>query len=96
MNETELPKYVIIPYPAMDELMKRLGKIEKMLEDSKSRDGPLGNYITEKDAMKLLDKGTTWFWNQRKAGTLKGKKAGNCWYYQYSDIILFIDNGKTD
>lgn len=94
--ETELPKFVIVPYDRMEELLQRLGSIEKSLQQNKSNSGGLGDYISEHEAKKILGKQTTWFWNKRKSGELIARKAGNTWYYKQNDILKFIENGKSE
>jgi hypothetical protein len=79
----------------MEELLQKLTRIEKAIQSQKNDGKGLGDFITEKEAMKLLDKGATWFWNKRQSGELTGKKAGNSWYYKQSDILKFIENGKS-
>lgn len=54
----------------------------------------VGNYISQKEAMNLLNRKTTWFHNKRKSGELPGIKSGNSWWYQMSDIENFILNGS--
>jgi hypothetical protein len=86
-------KFSIVPVDWMDELMQKVDKLTEALLKSNSQGmEPLGGYITEAEAKHLLSKGTTWFWNMKKAGKLKGRKAGNRWYYKKSDLLAFIEN----
>lgn len=89
-----LPKFVIVPYDKMDELMQKVDKLCETSCNSKHDKGVLDGYVTEKEAKELLSKGTTWFYNKRISGELVGSKAGNQWYYQKSEIIKFIENGR--
>jgi hypothetical protein len=91
-----LEKFAFIPYQKLDELFQLVRKIEEKIDGSSSNSkNSLGEYINESEAKQMLQKGTTWFWNKRKSGELKGKKAGNNWYYQRKDIIKFIESGST-
>lgn len=95
MSES-FPKFVIVPYQKMDEILEKVNRIsEALLQGHQEVSGTIGEFISEQEAKALLSKGTTWFWNKRKAGDLKGRKAGNQWYYKKSDIIEFIENGKS-
>ncbi|MEI6766783.1 MAG: hypothetical protein WCM76_14225 [Bacteroidota bacterium] len=95
MTET-LPRFALIPYEKMDELMEMMKKMQTFLhQGNKQEQGALDDYILEKDAKVLLQKGTTWFWNKRRSKEISGKKAGNQWYYLKSEILKFIENGKT-
>ena len=93
--QNELPKFVIVPYESMEELLQKVCRIEKAMQNQAKDSTGLGDFITEKEAMKLLNKGPTWFWNKRQSGDLTGKKAGNSWYYKQSDILKFIENGTA-
>ena len=90
----DIPKYVIVPYEKMEELMRKIDKLCEAFTFINKDKNILGEYITENEAKEILSKETTWFWNKRKAGELTGKKAGNKWYYKRSDILKFIENGK--
>ena len=93
MNESS--KFAIVPVDWMEELMQKVDKLSEALLKSNSRESePLGGYISEAEAKHLLSKGTTWFWNMKKAGKIKGKKAGNRWYYKKSEILGFIENSS--
>lgn len=88
---------VIVPYEKMDELIQKLDKIDKNVANLLQQNNSLlGDFITEKDAKVILSKGTTWFWNKRKSGELKGKHVGNTWYYKKADIIKLIERGSTN
>ena len=90
-----VPRFTIVPYERMDELMEKIDKLSATLLKAKKHDkGVLGDYIPEKDAKQLLSKATTWFWNKRKSGELTGRKAGNQWYYKESDILNFIEKSS--
>jgi hypothetical protein len=93
MNESS--KFAIVSIDWMEEMMRKVDKLTEAILKSPSREAePLGGYISEQEAKHLLSKGTTWFWNMKKAGKLKGKKAGNRWYYKRSEILGFIENGS--
>lgn len=95
MNEKP-QQFVFVPYDKMEELMNKIDRLTEALNLSKqSNSSTLGDYISEKEAKTTLNKGSTWFWNKRKAGELKGHKAGGEWYYKKSEILNFIENGKT-
>jgi len=89
--------FVLIPEEVMNELIqaiKDLKMLKETLEKGNNSDA-LGDYIPEEQAMELLDRGKTWFFNKRKSGELPGKKAAGRWYYKKEDIIKFIQNGRS-
>ncbi len=55
----------------------------------------LGDFISQKDAMKTLGRKTTWFYNMRTNGKLRAMKAANQWWYKKDDIKEFINNGSA-
>lgn len=91
----KVEKYVIVPFERMEELMQKVDKISNAMMNGTHDKGSLGEFVTEKEAKAALSKGTTWFWNKRKAGELKGRKAGNQWYYKKSEILKLIENGRS-
>lgn len=93
MNDT-LPKFAIVPYEKLDELFNKVDLLTQNMKNTHSDTKGLGDYISEKEAKELLQKGTTWFWNKRQSKELSAKKAGNTLYYKRSDILKFIENGK--
>lgn len=91
----EQQQYAFVPYDKMDELMGKIEKLTAAFNAGKNIDNSvLGDYISEKEAKNLLSKGTTWFWNKRRTGELKGNKAGNQWYYNKKEILNLIEKGK--
>jgi hypothetical protein len=90
--------FYLVPEKALEELIiavKNIKKFQENLERGEENVKPLGDYIDEDQAMKVLKRGKTWFWNKRKTGELQGKKAGGRWYFKISNIYKFIDDGRT-
>ena len=90
-------QFAFVPYEKLDELLSKVNQINETLSNTgsyTSSKNVLGDYISEKEAKQLLEKGTTWFWNKRQSKELSAKKAGNTLYYKRSDILKFIENGK--
>ena len=69
----------------INEILEKLKNIEKMLNKPLSVD----DYISEREAKKLLTRGTTWFWEQRKKG-LPSYKLGAEVYYKKSDLLILM------
>ncbi len=51
----------------------------------------INGYITEKQAKEILNKRTTWFWDQRKKGILPYKKLGATVYYKEEVIYKLFE-----
>lgn len=89
--------FYLIPKEALDELIQAIQDIRQvqvMLESSNRKEA-MGDWIPEEDAMELLGRGKTWFWDKRKTGELPGKKAAGRWYYKLSEINKYIENGTN-
>jgi hypothetical protein len=87
----------MVPEKAFQDLIETVHSIRKFQETQGSGEKnaqALGDYIDEDQAMKILRRQKTWFWNKRKTGELPGKKAAGRWYYKVVDINKFIENGR--
>ena len=65
--------------------------IKKSSQDEKS----VGEYIPQSEAMKILNRKTTWFHLKRKSDELPATKSGNQWWYKKEDIESFVKNGNV-
>lgn len=87
--------YFLVPKNWLETIVKTQERILALLEGSQKQIGSLGNYITEREAIIILGKKTTWFWKMRKSGKLSSTKIGGTNYYDKKDIILLLDNNKV-
>ena len=72
-------------------IIKKLNDIDDKLEKPKSFD----DYVSELEAKKLLGRGTTWFWERRKAGELHYTKLGGQVYYLKSDLVKYLEDRSS-
>ena len=94
--ENNQNQFAFVPYDKMEELLQKVNILtEAVLNNTNQDRAGLGDLMPEEEAKALLSRGTTWFWEKRKSGELKAKKAGNKWYYKRSDILKFIENGRS-
>ena len=77
---------------AVKEAMKSVLSIDYKKEKQENVT-QLGEYVSQYEAMKMLNRKTTWFHNKRKSGELPAKKSANQWWYKKSDLENFINNG---
>ena len=73
----------------LQEIKAELKEIKQNVSKPKERD--LGDWITQEEAMKLLRRGVTWLWQQRRAGNLKWTKIGGEVLYSYTSIMDYLD-----
>ena len=82
---------VVVPAQLVDEIKQLLNDL-KVNQSSKSDSTPVfGEFISEKDARKLLDRKTTWFYEQRRSGRLPYSKVGSKVYYRLIDIHKLLE-----
>jgi len=90
-NSQEPTNLVVVPAQLVDEIKQLLNDL-KVNQSSKSDSTPVfGEFISEKDARKLLDRKTTWFYEQRRSGRLPYSKVGSKVYYRLIDIHKLLE-----
>ena len=90
-NSQEPTNLVVVPAQLVDEIKQLLNDL-KVNQSSKSDSTPIfGEFISEKDARKLLDRKTTWFYEQRRSGRLPYSKVGSKVYYRLIDIHKLLE-----
>ena len=72
-------------------ILRKLSRIESLVRGGK--EVKLSDYISEHEAKKVFNKGSTWFWNQRQLG-LPYHKIGSEVYFLRSDLLEFIKKNK--
>ncbi len=80
-----------------DELLEAIDEKFKQyfpMQSQKEEVSTVGEYISQQEAMKLLGRKATWFYNKRQSNELPAIKSGNSWWYLMSDIEKFIKNGR--
>ena len=80
----------LIPEDVLDGLVANQDRILAILEAKK--EATLNGFITEKDAITLVNKKSTWFWQMRKTGQLPFKKIGQTIYYSVDDINSLLQS----
>ncbi len=93
-NSQEPTNLVVVPAQLVDEIKQLLNDL-KVNQSSKSDSTPVfGEFISEKDAQKLLGRRTTWFYEQRRSGKLPFSKVGSKVFYRTLDIHTLISNNN--
>jgi hypothetical protein len=96
-NEKNEESYFIVPKAFLQAIADSNRKILSFLENTNPNPiNSIGDYISEREAKKLLNKKTTWFWNMRKNGKLAFSKMGGTNFYSKSDIIKLLESTKHD
>ncbi len=91
-NSNESQIFSLVPSEVLSELLEAQNKIISLLSGSAERtENSIGDYITEPEAKRLLDRRATWFWAMRKSGKLPFSKVGNKIFYKRTDLIQLID-----
>ena len=82
--------FCMIPEEVLDNLVAKQDRILELLEVKK--DAALNGFVPEKQAMELINKKSTWFWQMRKTGQLPFKKIGKTIYYSLNDLYSLLQN----
>lgn len=72
-----------------------LEQIKAVLEGRASVKG-LDDYLSEKEAIRLLGRGPTWLWAERRKGKLPFTKVGNSIRYKRSDLIAYLEAHRVE
>jgi hypothetical protein len=87
-NESNKKGIYLVPEEILDSLVANQDRILEILNAKK--EASLNGFITEKDAIAIVNKKTTWFWQLRKTGQLPFKKIGQTIYYSMDDINALL------
>jgi hypothetical protein len=82
--------FSLVPDEVLDTLVAKQDRILELLEAKK--DATLNGFVTEKQAMQIVKKKATWFWQMRKTGQIPYKKIGKTIYYSVDDLSSLLDN----
>ena len=78
----------LIPEDVLNSIITKQDKILDILSERKPPG--LKGFLTEKEAMVMVNKKVTWFWQMRKTGRLSFKKIGKTTYYSTEDIVALL------
>ncbi len=90
-------QFYVVPKVILEKILEGNEKILTKLNADESSSGKTlpGGYITEVEAKTMLKRGTTWFWNMRKAGFLNSAKMGGKNHYSIKEIQTLLDSAFT-
>ncbi len=74
----------LVPEQFLHSVLQRQEKILELLQGKETHS--LNGFISEKQAMDILHKKGTWFWQMRTTGKLPFRKLGKTIYYSLTDI----------
>ncbi len=92
-NNTDENQFLIIPVRDLAEIKEKLSLILKNMSlEPNVKNKHDSEYMDQTGAEKYLNKKTTWFWQQRKAGKLSFKKLGNKNFYKKSELDRLFED----
>jgi len=100
-EQNQFNAMVLVPGQRLERMDKLLLTMYSILKDMPTAKPTLngmigGKFIPETTAKEMLGKGTTWFWQMRKAGKLEYKKVGSKIYYVVDDLEKLIEGGDHE
>lgn len=84
---------VVVPAQLVDDVKQLINELQSQKNANVENGSVLGEFISEKDAKVILDRKTTWFYEQRRSGRLPYSKVGSKVYYKKDDLLNLL-NGK--
>ena len=95
MNEIDNKKYVMVERNELQEILESAIKniVGKEETEKESEIKQIGGYVSQREAMKLLNRKNTWFHTKRKSRELIGKKSANQWWYKRSELENYLKKG---
>lgn len=91
---------ITIESKAYKQLINKFNKVydllENLIEDNALEEEHfLSEYISEDEAKKVLNYGTTWFWNLRKSG-FPYYKLGYKVFYKKADFVTYLNDAGVN
>lgn len=91
-NSQEQTNLVLVPVQLVDEIKQLLNEFKLNHSSQQEVNTSLGEFISEKEARKILDRKTTWFYEQRRSGRLPYSKVGSKVYYKRENLFNLLKN----
>lgn len=95
MNKERAKIFMMVDRDQLKEIVEQSVRkaISQKANVNQVRGSQLGDFIPQSEAMKILNKKTTWFHLKRKSGELPAIKSANQWWYKKEDLEAFVKNG---
>ncbi len=91
-NYQEQTNFVLVPHQLFEDVKQLINTLKLQQSNLAESEQVLGDFISEKEARKLLDRKTTWFYEQRRSGRLPYSKVGSKVYYKRNDLLNLLEN----
>lgn len=92
----EQTNLVLVPVQMLDEIKQLINELKSLHTREADKSEVLGDFISEREARKLLGRRTTWFYEQRRSGKLPFSKVGSKVFYQIKDIHSLISKNHDE
>jgi hypothetical protein len=89
LSQGEPVVLMAVPSEMLEQIIQKLDELSAVVKGGHPE--KLGDWISEKEAQKLLGRKATWFWNRRKNGELVFTKVGNKIMYSRESILAFLN-----
>lgn len=84
-------QFMLVSNRRIQSLEQKIDELHELLIKTESVTGQqLSGFLTEKQAMELLQRSHTWFWERRKSGELVYSKVGRTIYYKQDDLLALL------
>ena len=88
------PIQFLVTQEGLIEVHKKLDRVLARLDENQVEGKINSKFVSEKEAMKLFKKSSTWFWIKRRDGVIKYHKVGKTIYYKHDELLLLFNPKK--
>jgi hypothetical protein len=92
-NQNVETSIVLVSNYRLEEIERKQEEILTLLKGNSNQNLEKLNYVTEKEAIQLIGKRATWFWQMRKSGKLKFTKVGAKVFYSLDELKSLLNSG---
>lgn len=92
-NQNVETSIVLVSNYRLEEIERKQEEILALLKGNSGQNLEKLNYVTEKEAIQLIGKRATWFWQMRKSGKLKFTKVGAKVFYSLDELKNLLKMG---
>ena len=95
-NIEEQTNLVLVPVQMLDEIKQLLNELKLQQTREVESTEVLGDFVSEREARKIIGRRTTWFYEQRRSGKLPYSKVGSKVFYSIKDIHSLISKNHDE
>ena len=92
-KENQHNGFILVPYDEFRDLRNKVDQLIALVKSDHKNPHEINGWIPEAEAMRMLNRKSTWFHHHGK-DLLGGVRRGKSWWYPIKNINEYIENGK--